>query len=263
MATRSPSASASALRCGSATELVVSNVDAGLLLQEADIALYRAKDEGGGVYRFFAAEMNRKLLERRALEADIAESDRARPVLPALSAAVRPDRAAGRGCGGIASLAPSAAWRGSPGSIHPARRGNRTDHPHRRMGAARGLPAGGAMARLALHGGQRLAGAVPTRRLPRSGQTRAASRPDWRRHDWRSRSPKGSCCNETEETLATLRRLRGLGVTIAMDDFGTGYSSLGYLQKFRFDKIKIDRSFVQRLAGRCHMPRRSCVQCCG
>ena len=60
---------------------------------------------------------------------------------------------------------------------------------------------------------------------------------------------EGVLLHETDETLATLRRLRGLGITIAMDDFGTGYSSLGYLQKFRFDKIKIDRSFVQNLAA--------------
>ena len=52
---------------------------------------------------------------------------------------------------------------------------------------------------------------------------------------------------ETPETLSILHRLRRLGVTIAMDDFGTGYSSLGYLQKFRFDKIKIDRSFVSNI----------------
>ena len=45
-----------------------------ILLQEADMALYRAKEEGRGVYRFFAADMNQKLLERRALEADILEA---------------------------------------------------------------------------------------------------------------------------------------------------------------------------------------------
>src|SRR5712672_1403177 len=53
---------------------------------------------------------------------------------------------------------------------------------------------------------------------------------------------------DDETALATMHQLRGLGVRIALDDFGTGYSSLSYLQRFPFDKIKIDRSFINSIA---------------
>ncbi len=58
---------------------------------------------------------------------------------------------------------------------------------------------------------------------------------------------EGVLIEDFERGLSLLRRLKALGVRIAMDDFGSGYSSLTYLQAFPFDKIKIDRTFVLNL----------------
>ena len=58
---------------------------------------------------------------------------------------------------------------------------------------------------------------------------------------------EGVLIGDFNRAVSILRRLKTLGVRIAMDDFGTGYSSLSYLQSFPFDKIKIDQSFIANL----------------
>jgi EAL domain-containing protein (putative c-di-GMP-specific phosphodiesterase class I) len=60
---------------------------------------------------------------------------------------------------------------------------------------------------------------------------------------------EGILIDNPREAQARLEALRGLGVSLALDDFGTGYSSLNYLQKFPFDRLKIDRTFVASLGS--------------
>jgi len=61
---------------------------------------------------------------------------------------------------------------------------------------------------------------------------------------------EGLLVREAERALKVIQALKGLGVKMALDDFGTGFSSLGMLSNFPFDRLKIDRSFVQQLAVR-------------
>jgi len=54
--------------------------------------------------------------------------------------------------------------------------------------------------------------------------------------------------HDTENVLATVTRLKDIGIKLAIDDFGTGYSSLSYLRRFQVDKLKIDQSFIRNIA---------------
>jgi EAL domain-containing protein (putative c-di-GMP-specific phosphodiesterase class I) len=58
---------------------------------------------------------------------------------------------------------------------------------------------------------------------------------------------EGAIMMDSDKSIATLNQMRAMGLSIAIDDFGTGYSSLGYMKRFPIDKIKIDRTFINEL----------------
>jgi diguanylate cyclase (GGDEF)-like protein len=217
------------------------------IVRNADLALYRAKTEGGNRHCFFESRMDSDIRERRMLELEIADAIEQdefvlhyQPLVSASTLTVIGFEALIRWNHPIRGLL-------SPGEFIPlAERsaligqiGEWTLHE-----ACREL------ARLPHH--LKIAVNLSTKHFELADMISVvrsaldATGIDPSRLELEI--TESLLMSNAEEMAATLHGLKTLGVRIAMDDFGTGYSSLSYLMKFPFDRIKIDRSFVTALA---------------
>jgi diguanylate cyclase (GGDEF)-like protein/PAS domain S-box-containing protein len=219
------------------------STDVDQLMRSADMALYGAKSEGRGTYRFFEPEMDARMKRRRALELDLRKA----LVNGEFELYYHP----------IVSV--------QNNQISCCEALLRWHHPERGMilpaefipvAEETGLmvPIGEWVLRQAC----RDAAAWPTDiRVAVNVSPVQLRNETWSRTVVSALLASGLSplrleleitesvlMQNNEATLGTLHWFRQLGVRIAMDDFGTGYSSLSYLRSFPFDKIKIDRSFV-------------------
>ncbi|MBB5694175.1 putative bifunctional diguanylate cyclase/phosphodiesterase [Muricoccus pecuniae] len=216
------------------------------LMRDADLALYQAKENGRGGYSFFSPEMNRKLVERRALEADLRlalekgglylvyqpQVDLESGAITGAEALLRWERP------GIGNMPPDRfiSVAEETGLIGQIGAWTLMQACHEAVSWPEGMSVAVNVSPVQFRQGGLYDAVVAA--LESSGLAPGCLEIE---------ITEGVLLNDTDETLAILRRLRGLGIRIAMDDFGTGYSSLGYLQKFPFDKVKIDRSFISHL----------------
>jgi diguanylate cyclase (GGDEF)-like protein len=216
------------------------------LLKSADMALYRAKQDGRGTYRFFEPEMDARMQARRALELDLRKALALgefevfyQPLISletnkvtCFEALLR-WRHPERGLVAPDDFIPLAEATGLIGSIGAW-------VLKKACSEALNWPGDIAVA-VNLSALQFKNGAVVLDVISALGESGLPAR------RLELEITETILLQDTEATMVTLNQLKELGTRIAMDDFGTGYSSLGYLQKFPFDKIKIDRSFVKDL----------------
>ncbi|MEJ1157444.1 putative bifunctional diguanylate cyclase/phosphodiesterase [Prosthecomicrobium sp. N25] len=216
------------------------------MLMNADVALYEAKGAGRGTYRIFDPGMHAEIAAERALKADLAVAIAERE----LQLSYQPlfDLATGALTGAEALLR----WnRRGHGPVPPDRFIPLAEDLGliRELGATVLLDACCEAARWP----ERIGIAVNVSPAQFRGESfvesveAALAESGLTPQRLELELTEGLILRDTRETLATLDRLRRLGVRIAMDDFGTGYSSLGYLRRFRFDKVKIDRMFVSQI----------------
>jgi diguanylate cyclase (GGDEF)-like protein len=217
------------------------------LLRNADLALYRAKDDGRGTYHFFEPEMDAQMQVRRLLESDL------RKALPAGEFELHYQPVIDLRSSQISTFEALIRWRHpekgliAPGAFIPVAE---------EIGFI--VPLGEWVIRQACATAARWPGQVRVSVNLSSLQFRSAGLVETivdalaasglPAERLELEITETILLHDSEATLSTLFQLRALGVRIAMDDFGTGYSSLSYLQSFPFDKIKIDRSFVKDIA---------------
>ncbi|MES2289455.1 MAG: EAL domain-containing protein [Pseudomonadota bacterium] len=222
-------------------------VDADVILKNSDLALYRAKQDGRGVYRFFEPELDAAARRRRQMELDLRDALR----LGQLRLEYQPiydlknDR--------VGSFEALLRW----------------DHPERgHVSPVDFIPVAEETGLIVAIGEWVLNEATrQAREWPEHLRVAVNVSPLQFRNTgfmslvFQALTHSGLAPNRleieitesvflegAEPTLALLHRLRELGVRVALDDFGTGFSSLSYLRSFPFDKIKIDRSFVTNVA---------------
>ena len=220
----------------------------GRLLQSADIALDRAKSEGRGTFRFFERDMDAKLQERKGLERDL----RLALIRNELELFYQPkvDLHACRVSGVEALIRWNHPERGMVSPLAFIGVAEQTGLIHE-LGE---WVLQTACAAMADHGKLELAVNLSAVQLKR-GKVAAMVEGVLEETGFDARRleleiTETVMVDGTEAVIADLRRVKDMGVRIAMDDFGTGYSSLSYLNRFPFDKIKIDRSFINDLGGR-------------
>jgi diguanylate cyclase (GGDEF)-like protein len=217
------------------------------LLKQADMALYAAKAEGRGVFRFFQVEMDARMRLRHEIEHELRDAMAADELRLHYQPVV--DIGSGDVCGVEALLR----WPHSKRGLVPP-----TEFISIAEESGLIIPLGEWVLRKALADAARWPEHVriavnlsPVQFRSRDlAQTVIAACAAARVAPSRLELEvtEAAFLAATKEVLATLDQLRALGIKIVMDDFGTGYSSLNYLRRFHFDKIKIDRSFVRDLS---------------
>ncbi|TCS70650.1 EAL domain-containing protein [Effusibacillus lacus] len=220
------------------------------LLKNADTALYRARELGGGHYQFYTPEMNSKAFERLALETDLRKAlDRQEFVLYYQP---KVDMQTGQIVGmetlirwehpdlGTVSPAEFISLAEETGLIIPI--GEWVLHTACKQNKA-WQQAGFSPLRVAVN--------LSARQFRQTDLVATVARvlhetgldPEYLELE----ITESIALENADRTIATLNELRTLGVRISIDDFGTGYSSLSYLKKFPIDTLKIDRSFVREI----------------
>ncbi len=225
-----------------------SGVGGEMLLKQADLAMFAAKEAGRGMYCIFEADMQRSADEHRVLELGL----RAALVNDGFELFYQPVR--NLETNAITSFECQVRWRHPlRGLLTPAQFlataidigiaediGNWVIKEACRQAAhwPSDVPVGINMSSMRI-GVENIAVSVE-RALQSAGLPPS-------RLELEMEVTEASLMNADAEVIASLRRLKDIGVSIALDDFGTGYSSLGYLVKFPFNRIKIDRLFVSQL----------------
>lgn len=220
--------------------------DADTLLHQADIALYRVKAENGRNFRFFEQEMDEALRERREMKRELANALSRGELTLAYQPQI--EVASNRLTGFEALLRWTSPTRGavSPAVFIPLAEESGlieeigTFVLHRATQEAMRWPESISLA-VNLSPAQFKSGAVSE--AVRSALAASGLAPKRLELE----ITESVLLDQTSGAIGVLEGLHAAGVRVALDDFGTGYSSLSYLQRFDFDKVKIDRSFVSGL----------------